>query len=124
MSEIKARIFLKNGNIIEFYTKKLISKKHYMAGEITSLEWENIEGREKLFSINLSCIEAITTQEFANEDVEDEKELQNEAKCLQCLYSFMTEDELAKLGSDPCETCNDLCNWKPKELNPGATPKI
>ena len=44
----------------------------------------------------------------------EEKELQNEEKCKQCLYSFMTEVELAKLGSDPCDTCNDLCNWKPK----------
>jgi len=58
------------------------------------------------------------------EDVEDEKELQNEAKCRSCLYSFMTEEALAELGSDPCETCHNLCNWKPKELNPGAAPKI
>ena len=63
--------------------------------------------------------------------VKDEKqadecpnELKNEAKCKQCLYSFMTEEELVKLGSDPCDLCHDLCNWKPKELNPGATPKI
>ena len=45
----------------------------------------------------------------------DEKELQNEAKCEQCLYSFMTEEALAKLGNDPCDTCDDICNWKPKE---------
>ena len=41
--------------------------------------------------------------------------LQNAAKCSQCLYSFMSEVELVKLGSDPCDTCNDVCNWKPKE---------
>jgi len=44
-----------------------------------------------------------------------EKELQNEANCLQCLYSIMSGEELAKLGSDPCDACLDLCNWEPKE---------
>lgn len=47
--------------------------------------------------------------------VSEEKPLQNEANCLQCLYSIMTEEELAQLGSDPCDTCHDLSNWKPKE---------
>ena len=47
---------------------------------------------------------------------EEEKELQNEVKCGQCLYSAMTKEDLAKLGSDPCDTCHDLCNWKPKQV--------
>lgn len=46
----------------------------------------------------------------------DEKEQQNEVKCKQCLYSFMTEQELAEIVNDPCDTCNDVCNWKPKEV--------
>ncbi|EGW36482.1 hypothetical protein [Desulfosporosinus sp. OT] len=44
-----------------------------------------------------------------------EEELQNEIKCKQCRYSFMTEDALAELGSDPCDICHDLSGWKPKE---------
>jgi len=39
----------------------------------------------------------------------------SEVKCRQCLYAAMTNAELAKLGTDPCDTCNDLRNWKPKE---------
>ena len=38
------------------------------------------------------------------------------AKCLQCRYASMTEEELVKLGYDPCDTCGSDCgNWKPKE---------
>lgn len=46
-----------------------------------------------------------------------EKILQNEAKCRQCIYSFMTEEALVKLGNDPCDTCYDICNWKQKEVS-------
>ena len=48
---------------------------------------------------------------------EEEKELQNEAKCQQCMYSKMTKEELDKLEADPCDTCRDLCNWQPKEVS-------
>ena len=44
-----------------------------------------------------------------------DKVLQNAKKCSQCLYVFMSKEELAKLESDPCDNCNDICNWKPKE---------
>lgn len=44
-----------------------------------------------------------------------EEILGNELKCRMCLYSFITEEELAKLGSDPCDTCHDACNWKQRE---------
>ncbi|HZK52975.1 MAG TPA: hypothetical protein VFC84_02040 [Desulfosporosinus sp.] len=44
-----------------------------------------------------------------------EKILDNELKCRMCLYSFMSEQALAEMGSDPCETRNDCRNWKPKE---------
>ena len=46
---------------------------------------------------------------------EQQMVLQNEVKCCSCEYSFMSELALADLGSDPCETCQDLRNWKPKE---------
>jgi len=36
-------------------------------------------------------------------------------KCRQCLYDVMTAAELAKLGTDPCDTCCGLSNWQPKE---------
>ncbi|TGE35894.1 hypothetical protein E4K67_22520 [Desulfosporosinus fructosivorans] len=49
-------------------------------------------------------------------EIEDEqKELQAVAKCQQCLYHSMTKEELAKLEEDPCDTCYDHGNWKPKE---------
>jgi len=47
-------------------------------------------------------------------NVEKERPLQEAAECQKCLYSFMHEEDLVKLGSDPCDTCNDLRNWKPK----------
>ena len=47
--------------------------------------------------------------------LEDQKVLLNEPKCRDCRYSFITEQELADLGDDPCELCQDLRNWKPKE---------
>lgn len=50
-----------------------------------------------------------------SEATDEQKELQSDAKCLQCLYSVMTAEELSKLCSDPCDTCHDLSNWKPKE---------
>lgn len=43
------------------------------------------------------------------------KELEIEEKCRQCLYAVLTEAELTKLGNDPCDTCHDLSEWKPKE---------
>lgn len=46
--------------------------------------------------------------------VNEEEMLANETKCHQCRYVVMTDEELAELGSDPCDTCSDLCNWKPK----------
>ena len=47
---------------------------------------------------------------------EEQKILQNETKCRQCLYSVITDDELIELGTDPCDSCHNLCNWKPKEV--------
>jgi hypothetical protein len=47
---------------------------------------------------------------------EEEKEKQNDAKCRQCKYAVLTEDEIDKLGEDPCESCLDLSKWKPKEV--------
>jgi hypothetical protein len=44
-----------------------------------------------------------------------EEEIQNDAKCRQCLYAILTDEELTKLGNDPCDTCTDLSGWKPKE---------
>ncbi|WP_088187560.1 hypothetical protein [Desulfosporosinus sp. FKA] len=38
-----------------------------------------------------------------------------EQKCHQCLYDVMTNEALEKLGADPCDTCTDFSNWKPKE---------
>jgi len=35
-------------------------------------------------------------------------------KCRQCLYLVMTAEELAQLGSDPCDSCTDLRNWRKK----------
>lgn len=37
------------------------------------------------------------------------------SKCQQCSYAVITKEQLDKLGSDPCETCTNLSNWKPKE---------
>jgi len=69
-------------------------------------------------SKKLHRLAGILAEPLENQKIvsEDEKELQNEAKCKMCLFSFMTEEALAELGSDPCETCRNLCNWKPKEL--------
>lgn len=36
----------------------------------------------------------------------------HELKCLQCRYSVLTADNLADLESDPCLSCNNLCQWK------------
>lgn len=46
---------------------------------------------------------------------EEEQELRDDAKCVQCRYAVITDEELAKMEADPCETCRDLCNWKSKE---------
>lgn len=49
-------------------------------------------------------------------DTEDKlNDLEREAKCRACLYAVLSDEELDKLGTDPCDTCRDLCNWKPKE---------
>ncbi|AFM40311.1 hypothetical protein Desaci_1285 [Desulfosporosinus acidiphilus SJ4] len=37
----------------------------------------------------------------------------HELKCLQCRYAVLTADKLAELESDPCLSCNKLCQWKP-----------
>ncbi|SDG47981.1 hypothetical protein [Desulfosporosinus hippei] len=44
-----------------------------------------------------------------------EKILQNEVKCRQCKYTSLTAEQLAEIKGDPCNTCHDLSNWKPKE---------
>lgn len=49
--------------------------------------------------------------------IESEEEmLASEAKFLQCKYTILTDEELAKLEADPCNTCRDLCNWQLKEV--------
>lgn len=45
-----------------------------------------------------------------------EKLLPNEVKCQKCLYTAMTQEEIKDLGSDPCGTCHNFCNWKAKEV--------
>jgi len=44
--------------------------------------------------------------------LEAEKPLRNEPKCRDCQYSFMTEQDLAKIGIDPYGMCRNACNWK------------
>jgi hypothetical protein len=40
----------------------------------------------------------------------------NETMCKICSYHMITNEELQALGGeDPCETCDDLSNWKQKE---------
>lgn len=50
-----------------------------------------------------------------------EKELEMEEKCRKCRYAELSEEELAKLGEDPCDTCHDLSGWKPKEESHEST---
>jgi hypothetical protein len=39
-----------------------------------------------------------------------------ERKCQQCSFTVMTDAEIQALGGeDPCDTCHNLSNWKPKE---------
>lgn len=45
----------------------------------------------------------------------EEEILASQAKCHQCLYIVRTDEVFSKLEADPCNTCRDLCNWKPKE---------
>lgn len=45
-----------------------------------------------------------------------EKIYANELKCRMCQFSFMSEQELAEIGNDPCDTCSDVSNWKQKEV--------
>ena len=46
---------------------------------------------------------------------EEEMLTELDLKCRQCKYTVMTDQELKKLGYDPCDTCNNLSNWEPKE---------
>lgn len=46
---------------------------------------------------------------------EDEIISELELKCCQCRYNVMTDEEIEKLGKDPCDTCNELSNWKARE---------
>lgn len=47
---------------------------------------------------------------------EEDAKTEFEKKCQQCRYYSMAGDELQVLGGeDPCETCKNLSNWKPKE---------
>ena len=49
--------------------------------------------------------------------MEDEEDIisELELKCSQCRYHVMTEEEIKQHGSDPCDTCDKLSNWQPKE---------
>jgi hypothetical protein len=48
--------------------------------------------------------------------IQEPKPKENE-DCRICHYHSMTLNNFIELGNDPCETCNDLSNWKPKEEN-------
>jgi len=66
---LKVKVFMKSGNVIEFHTKKL-TKKHNPIGGIVELSWEGVDGRENLFDIDLSGIDAIITKEIGTEEVD------------------------------------------------------
>ena len=77
------------------------------------------------FIMSMDADWKLSSKKIQSEKIDDksgwsEKDLQDEAKCLQCQYVSMTEGELTKLGCDPCNTCGDDCgNWKPKEESNG-----
>ena len=64
---LKVNVFMKSGNIIEFYTAKLEARSHSRTGELTSLKWEKVPGYVGLFDIKLSDIDAITTLDISDD---------------------------------------------------------
>lgn len=62
----------------------------------------------------LKLIESESTRSLI---LSDEELLKNEAKCQACLYAVLNDEELDKLGTDPCDTCHNLSNWNEKGLD-------
>lgn len=64
---IKIFIYLKNGLVIDFHSNKLLRTRNSITGEVTSIEWENIEGELSLFHLDFTDISAVTYQEVNHE---------------------------------------------------------
>ena len=90
---------------------KLLQKNGTDIGQTRLFEWLRQNGYlMTTFSRNTPTQLSL---ESPSSPMSQEKLLENVAKCRQCLFAVLTSGELAKLGSDPCETCNgDLCNWQ------------
>lgn len=74
--------------------------------------------REEAIQVGAMAMKFIASMENGWKPMETKRFTQQEfeAKCNQCQFTVMTEEEIVKLGKDPCESCCDFSNWKPKEV--------
>lgn len=114
---IKVKVFLKSGNSFEFLSEKIKATANNHSGDLANLKWKNVEGENRLLYVDLNSVETITYQEIkkVEKELTKEESLKIEKKCRCCRYADLTDEELDRLGGDPCDTCIALSEWKPKE---------
>jgi hypothetical protein len=66
---LKVKIYMKSGNIVEFYSEKLETTIN-SHGQFIGIEWKRIPAKDGLYSIDLSQVDAITAVELPDEDME------------------------------------------------------
>ena len=74
--------------------------------EIRQKRSDNNMMREEAIQIGVTAMKLIMSQE---------EWARVEVSCRKCRHNVITIGEYIEFGGDPCETCDDLCNWQPKK---------